>query len=157
MTQHDQWTPELVEDVLVEAARWTNRTGGLAGPGGLRSSMPEVHMTWEDRVAEWGIPEVEPDEIPEPARRPSAREAQRLNDACHWVADHIASRDLPVTAHALNAYIAAKAMRRPVRSLFRDRGVNEARGLKMARKGLAIISVALDKKGEPVWLHDANE
>lgn len=149
-TAPETWTPDLVEAWLIDSVRWVNRSGGVAGPGGYRSSMPAPHFTLGDRIEEgWDPEEVDEDA---PARiSVGPEEADRMIAALSWVGDMITAAGLPVMAGAVNAHIEHKATRVPARVAYERRGINRATGPGLARKGLVRISIELDKRGEPVW------
>jgi hypothetical protein len=146
----DTWTPDLVESWLVDAVRWCNGAGGLAGPGGYRTSLPTPHFTLGDRLEEgWDPEEVDDEATVKVALGPE--EADRMNAALNWVGDMITAAGLPVMANAVNAQVEHKATRRPAKVAYARRGLNHSTGPRLAQKGLVRISVELDRKGEPVW------
>jgi len=152
MTRPDHWTPELVEERLIEAVTFAARTGGRAGPAGITSGMPIFTPTLEDFLEEgWGLPEPpDDDEDQEPRREPTPREVTRLVEAMQWVADLLA-KDHPRRARAVNAWVCAKAFGIPFKIIIRDRGMSRSFAYALRDQGLSIISQRLDDKGVPPW------
>ena len=57
MTQHIDWTPKRVREVLIEAVTWAQQYAGPIGPAAVRGSMPVYKPTLEDHLEEgWGLP-----------------------------------------------------------------------------------------------------
>lgn len=147
----DHWTPELVEERLVDAVRWLRFAGAAVGPAKIRSGQPDYRPAWEDYFCEgWGFPEFAPvderDIRPAPTRAQVAQHEAALN----WVGDIV----LPVgerLARAVNAWIASKAYDRPFRDVLRDRGISRTFAYSLKDRALVIVSIELDARGVPAW------
>lgn len=147
----DHWTPELVEERLIEAVRFVAHAAGRAGPAGFSSGLPEFHPTLEDFLAEgWGLPDP-PDEEEETApAKPTPDQVERHLAAVAWVADYLAPEH-PGRARAVNAWIFAQAHRRPFAKVIRERGMSRSFAYRLRDQGLSILSQRLDAEGVPPW------
>lgn len=146
----DHWTPELVEDRLIEAVRFAACVAGHTGPAGITSAMPIFVPGWEDFLEEgWGLPEP-PEEEKDAPRRPTPAEVTRMIGALHWVADILAPEH-PRRARAVNAWIMARAYNLAFSRVIRERGMSRAFAYRLRDQGLSIISQRLAEKGVPPW------
>ena len=148
----ESWTPEVVEARLIEAVRYVQRVGGRAGPAGYISLMPEFRPTLEDFLAEgWPLPD-DDEEAGETAmmlQLPAHAVSQRLA-ALVWVADLLAPSHLGY-ARAVNAWIMARVYNLPFKVVLRDRKIGRQVAYTHRDRGLALLSVRLDRAGVPVW------
>lgn len=146
----DYWTPAAVLAALVEALEWHRQAGSAPGPTGFRSGLPELAMDMWDRLAEgWDSMEEEGEE-----RRiwlaASPERVSRYEAALHWVADYLQPVD-ERAAKAVNVTAYAKAYRRSVRQVARERDIPRTWVTTLTDRGLAVISTKLELQREPLW------
>jgi len=147
----DHWTPELVEERLIEAVRFAGRIAGRVGPAGIGSGMPDFRPTIEDFLEEgWGLPAPPDEEEETTPALPSPEQVTRMIAALSWVADLLAP-DHPGRARAVNAWIFAQAHYRPFAKVARERGLSRSFAYTMRDQGLSILSQKLQASGVPPW------
>ncbi len=152
----DQWRPKLVGERLVEAVRWARYHAGPVGPTGIRSGMPTVALTMEERLAEgWGLPDG-PDEEEKALRErklriaPSPEKISAYLDALEWPARYLIP-ERAGDARVLNLWVRCKVYSRPFNeAVDRRQFLSRAMAYRMRDRALVTISVALDREGVPV-------
>lgn len=158
MTRHDpppdHWTPELVEERLIEAVGFVARATAGAGPAGYTSALPAFHPRLADFLEEgWGLPEPPDEDEPTKPARLTPRQVERHMCAIQWVADYLAP-DNPGRARAVNAWIFARAYRRPFGKVAAERGLSRSFAYRLRDQGLSILSQRLQSEGVPPWPSD---
>lgn len=152
----DQWSPKIVGERLCAAVRWAQYAAGPVGPTGMRSNMPTVAMSWEDRLAEgWGLPDG-PDEEEEQLRQRRLRVAATPEQ----ISAHLSALEWPATyllpdragdARVLNLWVRCKVFRRPFNeAVDRRKYLTRSAAYRMRDRALSVISVGLDRDGVPL-------
>lgn len=152
----DQWSPKLVGERLVEAVRWARYHAGPVGPSGIRSGMPTVALTIEERLAEgWGLPDG-PDEEEVALRErklriaPSPEKISAYLDALEWPTRYLVP-ERAGDARVLNLWVRCKVYARPFNeAVDRRQFLSRAMAYRMRDRALVTISVALDRDGVPL-------
>lgn len=154
--KYEGWTPELVEERLIDALLWAKYNVGPVGRSGVRSGMPKYKPTLEDFAAEgWGLPEIaDPDDIEDDRLfvQLSPEAVDRHTSALDWSRLHLAP-DHREEAIALNLYLLCKVNGLPVRREVRQRHHVEMSVSTFYRKksrALSILSQKLEFRGEPL-------
>lgn len=151
--RNDQWTPKLVGDRLIEAVRWARYSAGPVGPAGIRSGMPSVAMTLEERFEEgWGFPDFPDDEEVEARKQklriaPTPAQITAHLAALEWPARYLVP-DRAGDARVLNLWVRCKVYSMSFsEAVDRRQYLSRAMAYRMRDRALSIISVALDRDG----------
>ena len=149
----DFWTPEIVQEQLIEAVTWLRYHGGRAGPAGMRLALPAYAASPKERLADhlaegWGNPEdAEPDDEQFERRTYSPAEIDAMQDRLDWVARYVAptnQRD----AVALQAWVVCRVYRRGLEKGLRPFGISRRHSYRMRDRALAIIARRLQQRGD---------
>jgi len=143
-----EWTPELVEEQLIEALRWAKHHAGRVGPAGLGgvSGVFSLVSTLEDHLEEgWGVPEIAGDDEPDERQiRPAATPEQitRHEAALEWPAEYLLP-DHKGSARMVGLWCACQISKRSFNGACKARGVDRHAAMQLRDRGLSIISQGL--------------
>ena len=147
----DHWTPDLVQEAISEALRWLRHAGANDGPRSYGSGMPKPALSIEERLAA-GWDAVADSDDAEVRLNPDRAQIARYESALLWVPDILAPIDEDM-ARMVNVYCACKAFSH---SFSRNITIDRASAYRLKDNGLVRLSVALDRRGEPVWQTNLN-
>jgi hypothetical protein len=140
-----EWTPKIVGEEMVEAAKWAFRNGGRVGPAGYGSGMPQIMMDDFDRLAEqWDLMR---DMDAQPMRRQlSPAEVSRMDRVLMWQMNYLIAS--PVAANGLNLWLFCKVKRKARYSdLIDGSGMSRATAYRRRDNALAMIAKGLTRDG----------
>lgn len=141
------WTPELVNERLIEAVRLVQRTAGRVGPASYGSTMPSYVYDWGDKLAQ-----VETQELGKGRNRvvlgATAAQVSLMERAIWWPAQYVAEHE--GLLRVLRTYLKAKALRLPFDRLCKEKGWSRATAYRQRDRSLAIIAMGLNRDAVPV-------
>ncbi|WP_101341855.1 hypothetical protein [Cereibacter azotoformans] len=142
----ETWTPETVEQALVDALTWVRSTGGPVGPRGFSRSQSRFvrALGWED---EWGVVETADDDEPPQVRiQASAERVTFFEAALEWPArylcpDHVGS------ARCVGLWARCKARKASFAHEAKARGLARRHAYTLKDRGLSMIAQGLERDG----------
>lgn len=125
----DVWTPKLVGEVLVDAAKWSIASAGRTGPADDRNGILE---------------KLDPENVtPSRKRMLSPARVSLLEMAIHWPTIYLKGND--GAARVLQLWLRCKCTRYRFGNAVDDKGWSRATAYRLRDKALSTISQGLDR------------
>jgi hypothetical protein len=112
--EDDVWTPKIVGDCLIDAIKWAQHAAGRTGPAGVRSGMPSLALSSDERAfEEWpSLAEIEEFEEPKVTRRSlSPAKVSQMERILAWPSQYLVDfnkDDNPVSWAVFRAWVRCK-------------------------------------------------
>lgn len=143
MENYATWTPEIVAETLVDAARWCLLTAGRTGPARVKSLMPDIDMSMADRLAEGWSSVVGKDDERRLRRAFAAGRISQLEWAIRWPIDYLDAE--PGARRVLQLWLRCKVTRLRFDGEVKARKWSRATAYRQRDRALSLISVGLDR------------
>lgn len=143
------WTPKLVGEELVEALKFLDRTMGRVGPNRVRSGMPGVVLSTNERSAEGWPSYAEIGEFDPPPPRPRAYSPQRVSQlerVLEWIMRYIDPTNVGMI-RVLKTWLRCRTSKKAFGEVCKAKGWSRATAYRARDKALATIAMGLTAEG----------
>lgn len=137
------WTPDIVGETLIDAARWCLLTAGRTGPARVKSLMPDLDMSMADRLAEGWSSVVGEDQERRLRRAYAAGQISQLEQAIRWPIEYLDAE--PGARRVLQLWLRCKVTKLRFDAEVKAKKWSRATAYRQRDRALSAISMGLDR------------